>query len=385
VNRAEPPGIGAWFAERYGREPEGIWFAPGRVNLIGGPDYNEVFVLPFALGAGVCAAASRRSDRRIALTSRRVGGEPVLLSVDTLEPGSVDGWAAYPAGVAWALRQAGYLSGGADVAIDADLPAGAGLSSSAALECSVALALTELYQLPVPRRELAALARRAENDFAGVPTGIMDQMAALLCRAGHALLLDCRTGTETAVPLNPAAAGLTLLVIDTRARHALADGRYATRRRACEEAASMLGVRSLRDITGDAGAPARLAEPSLRHLVGHVISENRRVLRAAELLRAGDQAAIGGLLTASHHSLRDEFQVSWPQADEAVEAALGVGAVGARMTGGGFGGSVVALVPAGRSGQVRRAVTGRFARHHWPAPHYLDAVPSDGGRRIDPA
>jgi galactokinase len=147
----------------------------------------------------------------------------------------------------------------------------------------------------------------------------------------------------------------------------------------------MLGVRSLRDITGDAGAPARLAEPSLRHLVGHVISENRRVLRAAELLRAGDQAAIGGLLTASHHSLRDEFQVSWPQADEAVEAAIDAGAVGARMTGGGFGGSVVALVPAGRAGQVRRAVTGRFARHHWPAPHFLDAVPSAAARRIGPA
>ena len=385
MNRAEPPDAGVWFAERYGREPDGIWFAPGRVNLIGGPDYNEVFVLPFALGAGVSAAASRRSDRRIALTSRRVGGEPVLLSVDTLEPGSVGGWAAYPAGVAWALRQAGYLAGGADVAIDADLPAGAGLSSSAALECSVALALTELYQLPVPRRELAALARRAENDFAGVPTGIMDQMAALLCRAGHALLLDCRSGTEAVVPLNPAAAGLTLLIIDTRARHALADGRYATRRRACEEAASMLGVRSLRDITGDAGALARLTEPSLRRLCGHVISENRRVLRAAELLRAGDQAAIGGLLTASHRSLRDEFQVSWPQADEAVEAAIDAGAAGARMTGGGFGGSVVALVPADRAGHVRRAVTGRFARHHWPAPHYLDAVPSDGARRIDPA
>jgi galactokinase len=385
VNRAGPPGVGAWFAERYDREPEGIWFAPGRVNLIGGPDYNEVFVLPFALGAGVSAAASRRSDRCIALLSRQVGGEPLLLSIDTLEPGSVGGWAAYPAGVAWALRQAGYLAGGAEVAIDADLPAGAGLSSSAALECSVALALTELYQLSVPRRELAALTRRAENDFAGVPTGIMDQMAALLGRAGHALLLDCRTGTDTAVPLNPAAAGLTLLVIDTRARRALADGRYATRRRACEDAASLLGVRSLRDIVGDAGALTRLPEPSLRRLVGHVISENRRVLRAAELLRAGDQAAIGELLTASHHSLRDGFRVSWPQADKAVEAAIDAGAAGARMTGGGFGGSVVALVPAGRAGPVRTAVTRRFAQHHWPPPLYLDAAPSDGARRIGTA
>lgn len=381
MNRAEPPDAGALFARQYGREPEGVWFAPGRVNLIGGPDYNEVFVLPFALGAGVWTAAARRSDRQITLVSRQAGGEPIRLSMDTLEPGSVDGWAAYPAGVAWALRQAGYLPGGADVAIDADLAAGAGLASSAALECSVALALTELYQLSVPRRELAALARRAENDFAGVPTGIMDQIAALLCRADHALLLDCRTGAGAAVPLNPAAAGLALLVIDTRARHDLTDGRYGARRRACEGAASMLGVRSLRDVIG-AEELAGLSEPYLQRLCRHVLSENRRVLEAAELLRAGDPAAIGMLLTASHHSLRNEFQVSWPQADEAVEAALDAGAAGARMTGGGFGGSVVALVPADRAAQVRTAVTERFIQHHWPAPHYLDAVPSDAARRL---
>jgi galactokinase len=382
VNQPASAGTARYFAERYGRDAAGTWFAPGRVNLLGGPDYNEVFVLPFALGAGVCAAASRRSDRRIALTSRQAGGEPVLLDIDTLEPGSAPGWAAYPAGVAWALRQAGYLAGGADVAIDADLPAGAGLSSSAALECSVALALTELYQVPVPGRELAALARRAENDFAGMPCGIMDQLAAFIGKAGHALLLDCRTGAEVPIPLDPAAAGLTLLVIDTRARHALTDGQYATRRQACEEAASRLGVRSLRDVTGDPEALARLTDPSLRRLAGHVVAENGRVLRAADLLRAGDQAAMGELLTASHRSLRDEFRMSWPQADEAVEAAIDAGAAGARMTGGGFGGSVVALVPADRAAQVRAAVTRRFTQHDWPAPHYLEAVPSDGARRI---
>jgi galactokinase len=371
-----------FFTERYGRAPEATWFAPGRVNLLGGPDYNEVFVLPFALGAGVYAAASRRSDRQLALTSRQAGGEPVVLDIDALEPGSVTGWAAYPAGVAWALRQAGHLAGGADIAIDADLPAGAGLSSSAALECSVALALTELYQRPVPRRELAALARRAENEFAGVPTGIMDQFAALLGQAGHALLLDCRTGTETAIPLDPAAAGLTLLVIDTRVRHAVGDGQYGNRRRACEQAASRLGVRSLRDVVADPGAPARLADPALRSVCEHVIAENGRVLRAAELLRAGDLAAIGDLLTASHRSLSYRFGMSWPQADVTVEAAIDAGATGARMTGGGFGGSVVALLPADRDGAVRAAVNRRFAQHGWPVPHYLPAVPSDGGRRL---
>jgi galactokinase len=371
-----------WFAEQYGREPDGIWFAPGRVNLMGGPDYTEGFVLPFALGAGVTAAAARRSDRHIAVVSRQAGGDPVRLDVDALEPGSVAGWAAYPAGVAWALLRAGYLAGGADVAIDADLPAGAGLSSSAALECATALALTGLYQAPVRRPELAALARQAETEFVGVPCGIMDQIAALLGRAGHALLLDCRSGSATAVPLDPAAAGLTLLVIDTRVRHALGDGRYAQRRQACAAAASALGVRALRDVTDE--DLARLADPALRRLSQHVIAEYRRVLRAADLLRAGDLAAIGPLLTESHHSLRDRFEVSWPQADEAVAAAREAGAAGARMTGGGFGGCVVALAPAERATQVRAAVTDRFTRHHWPAPSYRDAVPSGGARQVAP-
>jgi len=389
---------GGWFARCHGREPEGIWFAPGRVNLLGGPDYNEVFVLPFALGAGVYVAASRRGDGRIALASRQAGGDPVLLPIGALAPAAVGGWAAYPAGTAWALREAGYLAGGADVAVDADLPVGAGLSSSAALGCAVALALTGLYGLRVPGPALAALARRGENDFAGVPTGIMDQLAAFQCRAGHALLLDCRTGTGTAVPLNPASAGLALLAIDTRVRHALADGRYAERRQACEDAAAMLGVRSLRDVTDAAaltrpagraaqtgnatpgGQPGRAGE--LLRRARHVISENRRVLAAAELLRGGDLAGIGPLLTASHRSLRDQFEVSWPQADAAVEVAVGAGAAGARMTGGGFGGSVIGLVPAGRAGVIRRAVNERFARHGWQAPRYLDAVPSGGARRI---
>jgi galactokinase len=382
VNQAGPPDAAAWFASRYTREPEGVWFAPGRVNLMGGPDYTEGFVLPFALSAGVTATAARRKDRRIAVTSRQQPAGQVLLDIDTLEPGSVRGWAAYPAGVAWALRQAGYLTSGADIAIDADLPAGASLSSSAALECATALALTELHQVPVPRPELAALAQRAENDFAGVPSGIMDQIAALLSRAGHALLLDCRTGTGTPIPLDPAAAGLTLLVIDTRARHAVGDGRYAERRRACEQAAAALGVRSLRDVT-DAGQLIRLSgDPSLRRLAGHVLDEQHRVLRAAGLLRDGHQAGIGPLLTASHHSLRDRFRFSWPQADEAVEAANEAGAAGARMTGGGFGGSVIALVPARAAAEVRQNVTDRFARHHWPAPHFLDAVPAAAARRL---
>jgi galactokinase len=359
--------------------PDGVWFAPGRVNLMGGPDYTEGVVLPFAVPSGVTVAAARRADRRIALTSRQQPEDRVVLDIDALEPGSVSGWAAYPAGVAWALRQAGHIENGAYLAIDADLPAGAGLSSSAALECATALALTELYEKTVPRTELAALTRRAENEFAGVPSGIMDQIAALLCRKGHALLLDCRTGTGTHVPLDPAAAGLTLLVIDTRTRRAVGDGRYAERRRACEQAAITLGIRSLRDLTDD--HLARLTDPPQNRLAGHVLAEQRRVHEAADALEKGQPAEIGPLLTESHRSLRDKFKVSWPQADEAVEAAEQAGATGARMTGGGFGGCVIALIPAGRVTAVRDTVTQRFNQNHWPAPHFLTATPSAAAQR----
>jgi galactokinase len=377
VSAAVGPGPSGLLGSRH----PGIWFAPGRVNLMGGPDYTGVFVLPFALPAGVYAAASRRRDGQIAMTSRQAGTDPVVLSIAALQPGSVSGWAAPAAGVAWALREAGCLAGGADITIDADLPMGAGLSSSAALECSVALALTGLYGVAVPQPELAALARRAENDFIGVPTGIMDQLAAMLCRAGHALLLDCRSGEGTTVPLDLAKAGLALMLIDTRVRRTLADSHYASRRQACQDAAALLGVRSLRDAIGDAAALERLPGP-LRRRAGHVIAENQRVLAAAKLLRRGDLAGIGGLLTASHTSLREEFEVSWPQADAAVAAAVGAGASGARMTGGGFGGCVIALVPTDRCAHVRQAVNERFAHQRWPSPRYMNATPSDAARRI---
>jgi galactokinase len=370
------------FAQTYGRQPPGAWRAPGRVNLIGEhTDYNEGFVLPFALATGVSVAAARRDDGQLALTSRQAAGDDVTLALARLAPGSVPGWAAYPAGVAWALRESGYPVAGVSLAVDADLPLGAGLSSSAALECAVALTLTELYGLAVPRPQLAAMARRAENEFVGAPTGIMDQSAALLCQAGHALLLDCRSGIGTAVPLDPPAAGMALLVIDTRTRHELTDGGgYADRRRDCEEAARALGMRSLRDIT-DSSELAGL-EPRLLRRARHVVTENSRVLATADLLRRGDLAAVGPLLTASHISLRDDFEVSWPAADVTVDAAIAAGACGARMTGGGFGGSVIALVPAEREETVRAAVAAQYARRGWAAPGVTDAVPSAGARRV---
>jgi len=373
----------AWFLRCHGADPEGVWHAPGRVNLIGEhTDYNEGFVLPFALGEGVAAAAARRDDGMLALSSRQNPGAAVTIPLAGLAPGAAGGWAAYPAGVAWALRQAGQPVAGASIAIDSDLPAGAGLASSAALECAVAIALTGLYRLVVPRSELAAIARRGENDFVGVPSGIMDQSASLLCQAGHAMLLDCRSGDTAAVPFDTAVAGLRLLVIDTRARHALTGGEYASRRDECEEAARRLGVPSLRYLTEAGDTLSALEDPVLRRRATHVITDNQRVQEVVGLLRADFIGKIGPLLTESHASLRDDFEISWPEADAAVDAAGPAGALGARMIGGGFGGSVIALVPDTRADEVRDAVREAFTGRGWTAPAFLDAVPSQSARRL---
>lgn len=373
--------VSAAFARSYGSAAQGVWHAPGRVNLVGEhTDYNEGWVLPFALDRGVVVAAARRDDAVLRITSRQAGGGPVSVRLSGIGPGTVAGWAAYPAGVAWALREAGHPVGGADIAIDSDIPQGAGLSSSAALECAVALALTGLTGLDVPREELAGLARRAENEVVGVPSGIMDQSASLLCREGEAILLDCRSRGYQAVPLAVASAGLGLLVIDTGVRHALSDGRYAQRREDCERAARALGLRSLRDAP-DSPPVTRLADPRLRRRVRHVVSENRRVHEAVAALRAGDWARVGSVLRACHASLRDDFEVSWPEAEIAVTAADSAGALGARMMGGGFGGSVLAVVP-GAGTSVRRAVTEAFTGHGRAAPRFLAAPPSASARRV---
>ena len=372
----------AWFRDIFGTEPEGAWHAPGRVNLIGEhTDYNEGFVLPFALSRGTLAVAGRRGDGRLELHSRQVPGGGVTVPAGVLAPGAVAGWAAYPAGVVWAMRAAGHPVGGVSMVFDSDLPRGAGLSSSAALECAVALALTDLHGLAVPRSELVTIAQRAENDFVGVPCGIMDQSASLLCQEGHALLLDCRTSESAEVPFDPAAAGLELLVIDTGARRELADGDYASRRGECERAARALGLRSLRDVT-DVTELARLADPVLRRRARHVVTENQRVLETAALLRAGRLGEAGALLAASHASLRDDFEISWPEADVTVTAAARAGALGARMIGGGFGGSVIALVPAADSAVVRAGISAEFGRRGWPPPQFLDARPSAGAHRL---
>jgi galactokinase len=362
-----------------------VWFAPGRANLMGEhTDYNEGLVLPFALAQGVTASAVARPGRQLVLRSKQLPDEPVTVSVDSLEPGSVTGWAAYPAGIAWALRASGYAVPGASIDIDSDLPVGAGVSSSAALECSVALAICSLAGVSVPRRALAAIAKRAENEFVGAPTGIIDQFATLLCQAGHAMLLDCGTLAATHVPFRPGAAGVAALIVDTRVPHALVDGEYGRRRAECEAAARLLGVPSLGSVT-DPRAAGRLADPVLRRRVRHVISDSARARALASALTApapGVYALAGQLLTEGHVSLRDDFEVSWPEADLAVEAAIAAGALGAKMIGGGFGGSVLALVPVARLAAVRAALTEAFTQRGWMPPEFLDAIPSAAARRL---
>ena len=371
----------------------GAWFAPGRANLMGEhTDYNEGFVLPFALAQGVTATASGRDDKLLVLRSKQAPEDPVTVHLDSLAPGSVAGWAAYPAGVAWALRAAGHVVRGASLDVDSDLPTGAGVASSAALECSVALALCSLSAVSVPRRALAAIARRAENEFVGAPTGIIDQSAALLCAEDHALLLDCGTLAATQVPFRPAAAGVSALVIDTRVTHALVSGEYAARRAECEAAARLLGVPALGVLT-DLRVLDRLSDPLLRRRARHVITDSARAREIAAALQgpgAADAAEnerkiypfIGKLLVEGHASLRDDFEVSWPEADVTVETAIAAGAYGAKMIGGGFGGSVLALVPMGYAGAVRTAVTETFTARGWTPPEFLDAVPSPPAHRL---
>src|SRR4051794_5714624 len=362
-------------------------------------DYNEGMVLPFALAQGVTATVTGRRDGLLVMRSKQMAGAPVVVDVAGLSPGSVRGWAAYPAGVAWALSAAGYPAGGADIDIDSDLPVGAGVSSSAAVECSVALALCELGGFAIERRELAPIARRAENDFVRAPNGMIDQYAALLCQAGHAMLLDCGTRRIRQVPFDPVRAGLVALVIDTRVPHALVSGEYAARRAECEEAARQLGVPSLGALVTAAAASesesfgqavkhalSRLADPVLRRRARHVICDSWRARQIAGALDApagpGTFRRIGQLLTDGHASLRDDFEVSWEEADITVAAARAAGALGAKMVGGGFGGSVLALVPAKRLAKVRAAVAEELAGRSSEEPGFLEAVPSPAARRL---
>ncbi|MCF3175140.1 galactokinase [Streptomyces sioyaensis] len=391
------------FAAVYGAAPTGLWAAPGRVNLIGEhTDYNDGFVMPLALPHTTIAAASARADGVLRLHSGGADGGIVELRTDELRPAPgpasealersrggtqrSGGWAAYPAGVVWAMQEAGLPVGGADLHFESTVPTGAGLSSSAALEVATALALNDLYALGQEPQRLAQLAQRAENAFVGVPCGIMDQTAAACCTAGHALFLDTRDLTRRQIPFDLAGEGLRLLVVDTRVQHELGDGAYAERRAGCERGARALGVRALREVPY-AHLPEALAQlagdPVVQALVRHIVTENHRVEEVVAHLDAGRTRAIGPLLTAGHASLRDDFKISCRELDLAVDTALEAGALGARMTGGGFGGSAIVLVEEADATAVGAAVTEAFAAAGHAPPRIFEAVPGAGAHRIE--
>lgn len=361
----------------------GKWVAPGRVNIIGEhTDYNNGYVLPVALPHVVTCTAAKRSDGVVRVASRQQDRQWVGVPTAELATADVTGWARYPLGVVHEFCLRGHHLPGVDLLLDGTVPVGAGLSSSAAVECSVAIALRDLFAPKVSVDELIDIARAAENDYVGAPTGVLDQSAAILCTAGHALFLDVATGEHTQVPFDLRAADLELLVVDTNTPHALVDGEYAQRRAQCEAAATMLGVASLRDVA-DPDALAALTDPTLLRRARHVVTENARVLEVVDTLRSGsDPRAIGPVLTAGHASLRDDFEVSTVQSDAAVAAALAGGAYGARMVGGGFGGSIIALTDRARTEQVAAAVAARFCAKGFLAPRTFVATPSAGAHRV---
>jgi galactokinase len=351
--------------------------APGRVNLIGEhTDYNGGLCLPLALPQRTSVTLTARDDDLLSLASTqesvrwegRVEDHPA-------------GWPAYVAGVVAVLRADGHPVPGFSATIDSDVPLGAGLSSSAALECAVAVGVTGLLGLDLDddtRRLVAEACMRAENDYVGAPTGGMDQKVAMLGRPGHALLLDFTDGGVTPIPLALEDAGLALLVIDTRVSHSLTDGSYGDRRSECAAAAAALGLNSLRP--ADLDTVERLDDPVLRRRARHVVTENARVLTAVTALEARDWSGLSSVLDASHLSMRDDFEISCAELDLAVEASRAAGALGARMTGGGFGGSALALVRVAELTQVQDAVGAAFEAAGYRAPAFLVATPGAAAR-----
>lgn len=376
--------LAARFTQAFGAEPDGVWMAPGRVNLIGEhTDYNEGFVLPFAIDKTARIAVRTRPDSVLRLLSTY--GDQGMTTADTtaLDKSTARGWTKYPLGVIWALQQRGITVPGMDLLLDSDVPLGAGLSSSHAIECAVISALNELTGAGLEAEEMVLATQRAENDFVGAPTGIMDQSASLRGAKDHAVFLDCRDQTVKLVPFEAHPAGLVMLVIDTKVSHSHADGGYASRRASCELGADVLGVKALRDVGIEEleEASGLLDEDTFRR-VRHVVTENDRVLQTVELLASEGPRAIGPLLDASHVSMRDDFEISCRELDLAVETSRSNGAIGARMTGGGFGGAAIALTPLEAEQQVRTAVVQAFADAGYTAPDIFTVTPAEGAMRL---
>ena len=370
------------FLARFGSTPDGVWSAPGRVNLIGEhTDYNEGFVLPFAINRRTFAALSLRADG-VARVASSFTDEVVEIEIAKISNQNVTGWSGYPLGVAWALAQAGAKPQGFDLVVDSNVPVGAGLSSSAAIECSVALGLNDLWTAGLDRSALAKIGQRAENEIVGAPTGIMDQTASLFGVLDHVVFLDCRSLEVEAIPLGLKQNGLEIVVMDTKVSHRLVDGGYAARRAACESGALALGAASLRNVDlHDLKQAEQLLDPLVFKRVRHVVTENARVLETVQLLKESGPLKIGSQLYASHESMRDDFEISIDELDCAVEVAMNSGAIGARMTGGGFGGAAIALIETEKIAGLESAVQAEFESRGYLKPELFSVIADDGARR----
>ena len=368
------------FLETFGAEPDLVAAAPGRVNLIGEHiDYSDGFVLPFAIKDRTLVAARKRGDSTVRIASAQRRNKIVTVDISTVKPGLKGEWERYALGVLWALG----VKEGVDLLIDGHVPLGAGLSSSAALECSVATAMNHLFDLGFNLEELARLTQKAENQYVGVPCGIMDQSVSLMATQGSALLLDCRDLTTKNIPFDVASSGLELLIIDTQAHHALTDGGYAERRASCESVVAKLGITSLRELSMEQLENSRglLTETEFVR-ARHAVTEMKRVLECVEALSNSDFAKVGQLINQSHASLRDDYTVSCPELDTAVEAALAAGALGSRMVGGGFGGSAIALIQASKTTETIKTVEKAFSSKGFKAPRFFTSLPSQGAELL---
>ena len=368
------------FNDLFGRAPEIVAAAPGRVNLIGEHiDYSDGFVLPFAISDTTVVALARRTDSLIRIASVQKNSNIFETSLLDLAPGEGEGWVRYALGVLWVLG----LETGMELLIDGRVPLGAGLSSSAALECSIATAVNHLFGKGLSLAELARATQKAENEYVGVPCGIMDQSVSLMAHSGSALLLDCRDLTSENIPFLIDPKGLELLIIDTQAHHKLVDGGYAERRASCEKAVEMLAISSLRDISVVEYASRQSELDPVTYLRGfHAVTEMKRVLDAVDALKRNNFVRLGELLNQSHRSLRDDYTVSCPELNLAVDTALAQGALGARMFGGGFGGSAIALIKSDQLKRTENAITKAFSAKSFKAPRFFTSLPSAGAHVI---
>ena len=373
------------FAREQGGEVDGVWSAPGRVNLIGEhTDYNDGFVLPMAISQRTAVAVRRRDDRFVRVSSQH-SSLTAEIDLDAVDQAVLEDWPAYPLGVVWAVWESGAdlsQASGLEIYIDSDVPIGAGLSSSAAIECAVAVALRDLWNLGSSDADLARLCQRAENVAVGAPTGIMDQSVSLMANDGHALFLDCRSLETEHVPFDIDSEGLAIVAIDTAVKHANNDGGYASRRASCETAAATMGLAALRDATMELLEAHRTQLSEVDYIrARHIITENQRVLDTVATLKVEGASAIGDLLSRSHVSMRDDFDISCPELNVAVEASMASGALGSRMTGGGFGGTAIALVRTGGVDALIDAVTQAFADHGFATPRCFVVTAAAGAHR----